>query len=238
VAERIWDRFLTEQDKAHLDIFPPPPVYGFGERAAVISVDNYRRVVGDERLPLLESIRDWPGSMGLEAWDALDRTAELLASARAAGVPVIHITSLTPEESGIPGWTPRLDDQSTTGPSDPAAQDRHRRRFDFVEQAAPLPGEVIIKKTAPSAFFGTPLTAHLVRERIDTLIICGESASGCVRATVVDGCSLRYRMIVPEECVYDRTEASRAMSLFDIDQKYGDVVPTAEVTAWLDARRA
>lgn len=233
MTERIWDRFLTERDKAHLAIFPPAPQYGFGERAAVLSIDNYRRVVGDRPEPLLESIRTWPGSTGLEGWEALSHTERLLEVARGSGRPVIHVTALSAEESGIAGWTPRLDDQVTEAPLEPAQRDRFDRRYDFVEQAAPLPGEVIVKKTAPSAFFGTPLAAHLNRERIDTLIVCGESASGCVRATVVDGCSLRFRMIVVEECVYDRHEASLAMSLFDMDQKYADVRGIAEVTSWL-----
>jgi nicotinamidase-related amidase len=50
------------------------------------------------------------------------------------------------------------------------------------------------------------------------------ATSGCVRATVIDGATNRYRMVVVEPCVFDRIEASHAMSLFDIDQKYGDVV--------------
>jgi nicotinamidase-related amidase len=67
--------------------------------------------------------------------------------------------------------------------------------------------------------------------------VCGESVSGCVRATVTDGCAYRLHMIVVEECVYDRHEASRAMNLFDIDQKYGDVLSLAEVTEWIGERR-
>ena len=97
---------------------------------------------------------------------------------------------------------------------------------------------MVLRKTGPSAFFGTPLAAHLIGQGIDTLIVCGESVSGCVRATVVDGCSLRFRMIVVEECVYDRHEASRAINLFDMDQKYADVVPLAEVSEWISAHHA
>ncbi len=104
-----------------------------------------------------------------------------------------------------------------------------------MEQGAPLPGEVVLRKTAPSAFFGTPLAAHLLGQRIDTLIVCGETVSGCVRATVVDGCSYRLHMIVVEECVYDRHEAARAINLFDIDQKYGDVVSLRAVLDWIAA---
>ena len=68
---------------------------------------------------------------------------------------------------------------------------------------------------------------------MDTLITCGESTSGCVRASVVDGCTNRYRMIVVEECVFDRHEATHAINLFDMNQKYADVLPLAEVLEWL-----
>ena len=229
---RIWDPFLTESDRAHLAASPPKAPYGFGRRAAVLSVDNYRAAVGDHPEPLLEAIRTWPSSAGLPAWEALDHITELLATARAAGVPVIHVTGMAAEESGMPGWRARRGERGPTD-RDAAAAERHRRRYDIVEQAAPLPGEVVLKKTAPSAFFGTPLAAHLISEGIDTVIVCGEAVSGCVRATVVDGCSYRFTMLVVEECVYDRHEATRAMNLFDIDQKYGDVLALEDVLAWL-----
>jgi nicotinamidase-related amidase len=190
---------------------------------------------------MLEAIKTWPNSTGPAAWEALDKIAVLLAAARAAGLPVIHVTGLAEEESGIPGWSARRHPRKPS--ADPATEDRHRRRYDIVEQAAPLPGEVVLKKTAPSAFFGTPLLAHLTAGGFDTLIVVGEAVSGCVRATVVDGCSYRLNMIVVEECVYDRHEATRAMNLFDIDQKYGDVISLEETLAWIakqapDARSA
>jgi nicotinamidase-related amidase len=231
MVTRVWDPFLTEADRAHLAVSRPKVPYGFGGRAAVLSVDNYRAVVGDRPEPLLEAIKTWPNSTGMAAWDALDKIAALLAAARAAALPVIHVTGLAEEESGIPGWSARRHPRKPS--ADPAAEDRHRRRYDIVDQAAPLPGEVVLRKTAPSAFFGTPLLAHLMANGFDTLIIVGEAVSGCVRATVVDGCSYRLNMIVVEECVYDRHEATRAMNLFDIDQKYGDVISFEETLAWI-----
>ncbi|MBW7458145.1 isochorismatase family protein, partial [Paenibacillus sepulcri] len=78
--------------------------------------------------------------------------------------------------------------------------------------------------TAPSAFQGTPLLFQLISLGIDTVICCGETTSGCVRASVVDGATHRFRMGVVEECVFDRTEASHWMNLYDLNQKYADVV--------------
>ena len=233
MVDRVWDPFLTEQDKAHLAASSDKGRYGFGQRAAVLSVDNYRKAVGDHREPLLEALKTWPGSTGSAGWDALDRTVELFAAARAAGLPVIHLTALAEEDSGMPGWGARLGGRHSSRPTTPDEADRYSRRLDIVEQAAPLAGEVVLRKTAPSAFFGTPLAAHLLGAGIDTLIVCGESVSGCVRATVVDGCSLRLRMIVVEDCVYDRHEASRAINLFDMDQKYADVISLDEVKQWI-----
>jgi nicotinamidase-related amidase len=238
MTERVWERFLTEQDKAHLAASPAKGRYGFGQRPAVLSVDNYRKAIGDRPEPLLEAIKAWPGSTGLAGWEALERTRTLLDSARRADIPVIHLTALSKDESSMPGWGARLGGRHDSSPKTPEEQDRHRRRLDIVEQAAPLPGEVVLKKTAPSAFFGTPLVAHLIDLGVDTLIVCGESVSGCVRATVVDGRSHRFNMVVVEDCVYDRHEASRAMNLFDMDQKYADVLPLSEVLDWIGAYSA
>jgi maleamate amidohydrolase len=192
--------------------------------------------LGDSPEPLLDAISTWPASTGLSGWEAADRIAELLAVARAADIPVIHLTGLSEEESAIPAWAAKLGGRHGYNGQTAERLDRHRRRFDFIEQAAPVPGEVVLKKTAPSGFFGTPLLAHLISEGIDTLIVCGESVSGCVRATVTDGCAYRLHMVVVEECVYDRHEATRAINLFDIDQKYGDVVSLAEAIEWITKR--
>ncbi len=111
--------------------------------------------------------------------------------------------------------------------------ERRRRRYDIVDELAPIDGEVVLRKTGPSAFWGTPIVGLLNGLGIDTLVVAGESTSGCVRATVVDGKAYRYRMLVPEECVFDRHEAPHAINLFDLDQKYADVVPLVEVLAYL-----
>jgi len=235
MAARVWDRFLTEQDQAHLAASAPIQRRGFGRTPAVLSVDNYRKALGDRPEHLVDAIRAWPSSTGLAGWAAADKIAELLVVARGAHIPVIHLTGLAEEESGISAWGAALGGRHGRAGSSDEELDRYRRRFDFIDQAAPIPGEAVLKKTGPSGFFGTPLLAHLIAAHIDTLIVCGESASGCVRATVTDGCANRLHMIVVEECVYDRHEASRAMNLFDIDQKYGDVVSFEEAVAWMAA---
>src|SRR3970040_2313095 len=120
----------------------------------------------------------------------------------------------------------------------PEAQDRRQRKFDIVDEVEPLAGEAVLKKLSPSAFWGTPLVGHLNQFGVDTVITCGESTSGCVRASVVDGCTYRFRMIVVEECAFDRHEACHAINLFDMNQKYADVQPLAKVLQYLRSWRA
>ena len=120
----------------------------------------------------------------------------------------------------------------------PEARDRRMRGYEIIDEIKPFPGEAVIRKSSPSVFWGTPLVGHLKALDVDTIITCGESTSGCVRASVVDGSTNRYRMIVVEECVFDRTEASHAINLFDLNQKYADVLPLAEVLHYLDEWQA
>jgi len=88
-------------------------------------------------------------------------------------------------------------------------------------------------KNSPSAFNGTPLENHFAHLGVDTVIVVGESTSGCVRASVVDAASRRYRVMIAEEGVFDRTEAAHAINLFDMDEKYADVLPLAEIEDYL-----
>ena len=94
----------------------------------------------------------------------------------------------------------------------------------------------MLKKYA-SSFFGTDLVARLNARRIDTLVITGCSTSGCVRATAVDAVQYGFVPIVVREAVGDRSEAAHEQSLFDLEQKYGDVVSLDEATSYLESRR-
>jgi nicotinamidase-related amidase len=233
LAERVWDKFLTERDKAHLTIREPRSKRTiFGSKPAVLNIDNYRSVSGDEPMDILDMIKIWPGSMGYAAWDALENIADLLKTAREASMPIAHVRGLPAGESGVRSWG----SGGRRSPSEMTEEqlDRQKRGNDFMPQAAPLPGEIVLKKTAPSAFFGTPLMAGLNALDIDTLIITGESTSGCVRASVLDAKAYRFNVVIAEECVYDRHESCHAINLFDMDQKYATVLPLAEIKAWIE----
>ena len=223
---RIWDPFLTAQDKAHLAQKRGERRVGFGSRPAILNIDLYRGVFGDENLPLLEGVKLWPGYCGPAGWNTIPHVQRLLREARAAGVPVCHATGLREEDSGIPGWSEAIHPSAPRrgASNDAAVRERHARRFDIIDEVAPQPGDVVVRKTAPSAFWGTPLIAELTRLGVDTLLITGESTSGCVRASVVEAASHRFRVQVVEDCVFDRHEACHAINLFDMHQKYADVI--------------
>jgi nicotinamidase-related amidase len=217
---RPWDKFLTKRDKEHLSIIGDRPPVGWGRSPAVLLIDNYRGVLGTASEPLLDQVRHLPMGTGEEGWTAIGHVVSVVAAARAAGVPVVHHTGLATDglASFFDAYRGGGVDVETAAAS-----------FEFPPELTPAPGEVVLAKSAPSAFFGTILVGHLQHLGVDTLIVCGETTSGCVRATVVDACSYRYRVIVPEECSYDRHEACHAINLFDMDQKYADVVPVSEV---------
>ena len=105
---RVWERYLTNQDKALLQRRPRRPV-GTGSSPALLLIDNYRSAVGDRPLPLMEAVEEWPGATGLAAWAALECQRELLAACRASGVPAIHLTRMAEDglprlEHGRPRW--------------------------------------------------------------------------------------------------------------------------------------
>jgi nicotinamidase-related amidase len=96
----------------------------------------------------------------------------------------------------------------------------------------------VIYKECASAFFGTPLIAHLRRLGVESLIICGESTSGCVRASTVDAYSYGFHNVLVEECTYDRSMLSHKVNLFDLHHKSADVMHVGEVIAHLDGMAA
>jgi len=113
------------------------------------------------------------------------------------------------------------------------------KRLFAAARAAGLPifystGDARVTKQRASVFFGTPLIAHLTQLGVQTLIICGESTSGCVRATAVDAYSLGFHVVLVEECCFDRSILSHKVNLFDMHHKYVDVMHVDAVAAHLD----
>ena len=158
--------------------------------------------------------------------------ARLLAAARAGRVPVYFTKAHadprhaeTPAERGR--WRRRPQDHLASGtpPGDV-----------IVSELGPLAGEVVVPKgSKPSAFCGTPLASLLMYDGVDTVLVVGMTTSGCVRATVVDAFSANLHVVVPVECVADRSQISHKVNLFDMHMKYADVVSLEEALAYLVA---
>jgi maleamate amidohydrolase len=98
-----------------------------------------------------------------------------------------------------------------------------------VPELTPTETDIVVTKAKASVFFGTQLASMLVSLNVDTIVVTGVTTSGCVRATVVDGFSHNFRVIVPAECVGDRAALPHKVSLFDMDMKYSDVMDLDEV---------
>ena len=226
---RSWDPYLTPRDHEHLatSAWTKTEPFGFGKTPVCLVIDDYYSVLGTERQPIMESIKKWPMSTGLEGWEAIDKTVELIRASRANDVPVIYVHGF---DKGFVPWGRRAKKERLSNLS---AEERALAN-QIVDEIAPQPGELVLEKAAASAFHGTPLVFHLNYYGVDTVIACGETTSGCVRASVVDGATYRYAMGVVEECTFDRTQASHYINLFDMHQKYADVVSLKEAVAYFD----
>ena len=224
----IWEPYLTPRDLEHNKAVGKKKLFGFGSRPALLVVDDYYSVLGLEHEDIMESIKTWPMSCGLEGWAAIEKTIALIDGARTNDIPVIYLHGFDGYANKPLGhWGQRI-----SGPK------RERRDMShlapearamanvIVKEIAPREGDLVIEKAAASGFHGTPLVFQLNYLDVDTVITCGETTSGCVRASVVDGCTYRYQMGVVAECCFDRTEASHYINLFDMHQKYADVIDT------------
>lgn len=185
-----------------------------GVSPALLLIDCYRGVFGDHPEPLAKAMERFPATCGTAAWHALPALERLLASARDTRLPVVHTTGESRSQAGL---------GTTTRRHRPPAVDE-AKRYEIVEPLVPLEGELIVRKSMASAFFGTMLSSWLRRLAVDTLVVGGETTSGCVRATVVDAYSHGFRVAVAEEATFDRSELSHKVNLFDMHLKYASVL--------------
>jgi maleamate amidohydrolase len=197
-----------------------------GPKPALLAIDLYELAYQGGPHPVSEVAKTYPSSCGQNAWAAIPPTESLFAAARAAGIPIFYATSETRGDATVK--TVRATKRRGI-PTDPAL-------YEIRPEFAPQPGDVIIRKQRASAFYGTPLMAHLTQLGIQTVIVCGESTSGCVRASAVDAYSNGFHVVLAEECCFDRSPLSHKINLFDLHHKYADVMHTPEIIALLASR--
>jgi nicotinamidase-related amidase len=176
-------------------------------------------------MPFWRAIEEFPTSCGEIGWAAVGNIAKLLDLFRARGWPVLY-PYVSPKEAYDAG---RLADKV------PALMGVAAKGYEFVAEVAPRDTDVLLPKKHPSAFFGTPLASYLIDLGADTIVVTGCTTSGCVRGSVVDGFAYNFRMLVPEDAVYDRSATSHAVNLFDMASKYADVMNTEDAVTALKA---
>ena len=216
MGEIPWREVLPADDYGAFRRDEAAPL-DLGAGPGLLVVDAVRRFVGDERLGPERSRAAWPLSCGPPGWAAVGVIRNLLDTFRHAGQPIVFTTG-----------QPELMGSATrqAGRDDPRSWAGAR---DFPPEIAPRPDEIVLPKTRPSAFFATPLVPLLHRLSITALVVVGGTTSGCVRASVVDGHSYGWPIMVAEDAVFDRSGLSHAVSLFEINAKYARVVPASVI---------
>jgi maleamate amidohydrolase len=183
---------------------------GFGRRSALLIVDF---TVGFNDPALF-------GGGNIDA--AIRRTGGLLECFRRKQLPIAYTRVVYADDGSDVGmFAAKVPSLRLLTESHPAGQ--------VVPELAPRPGELIVRKTQASAFFGTNLAPWLLRQGADTLVVAGCTTSGCVRASVVDAISHNFRTVVAADCVGDRALGPHEANLFDMAQKYADVMPRDEI---------
>ncbi len=165
-------------------------------------------------------------TLGADMSAEVEATRRLLDAGRARGLPVIFTTI---------GYEPSLKDGGLWLQKVPSLGDLQigGRWVEIDPRLEPREDETIVLKKGASAFFGTNLPAILVSQGVDSVILCGATTSGCIRATAIDLLQYGYPTLVPRECVGDRAQAPHEANLFDINAKYADVVPLDDVLEYV-----
>jgi maleamate amidohydrolase len=232
MSEPSWNKFLTERDKQVFGAAGYGARGGYGKRPALLVIDVNYAFCGDKPEPILESIKRWRNSCGAEAWDGVAQIKELIDASHDKGVPVIYTTGVRREDnwdSGSWAW------KNGRNGEDVAAPVSNRDGNQIVDEIAPAPQDIVVLKQKPSGFFGTNMLSYLILLGCDSLIVTGTTTSGCVRATVLDAFSNNFRIAIAEEGCFDRSEASHAINLCDMNAKYADVVKVADAKEFIES---
>lgn len=220
---RPWDNIIGQDEINAYNAAGFGKSSGLGKRPALLIIDVQYRTVGTTPKPFLKSIEEFPTSCGQVGWDAVTHIKSLLNYFRKRRWPVLY-----------PYVAPKMNfDQGRLAEKVPALMRVAEKGYEFVADIAPQPEDILLPKKHPSAFFGTPLVSYLVDKNVDTLVVTGCTTSGCVRGSVVDGFAYNFRIVVPHDAVYDRSDTSHAVNLFDMSAKYADVMTTSETLSRL-----
>src|SRR5690348_881185 len=223
-----WTAVVPAADQEAMRAAGYGATQGLGDRPALLIIDVNYGFTGDAPDDLMTAIAKKRTACGATAWQAAEAIAELLAGARARGIPVIYSTGQRAGSRAQLGrWAGKNSrtQEATELANDPLA---------IHAAIEPLPHEPVIAKAKPSIFFGTDLVSRLVELDVDSLLIVGGTTSGCVRASVVDAFSYNFRTAVVADGTFDRSDISHRVTLFDLSGKYADVWTLAQALKYLD----
>ena len=191
---------------------------GIGQRCCLLMVDFVNSFVDPQQL----------GGPAIQ--DAVVATVPLLQAFRSWGLPVVH-TRVVFESDGS--------DRNLFATRVKALQalTEYAAGSQIVPELAPLPSEWVVRKQGASAFFNTALADWLHFHQVDTLVVTGCTTSGCVRATVVDAVQHNFRSVVVSDGVGDRALAPHEANLFDLRQKYADIMTRDELMSHLHSQQ-
>ena len=209
----IPDEELKTYDKAGFMRSVDP-----GKRPALVVVDVTYGFTGSPGLTLEEALEEFPTAAGPVSWQAMPRIKALIEMFRKTDLPVVYTRANAYNVSFVGKATKAKRRQGAAG----------GRFNDIPEEIAPREQDWVLEKFRASGFFQTPLMAYLTQQGVDTLVVCGVSTSGCVRATVVDGFSNGFTTFVVDEACFDRSPFAHAANLFDMQAKYATVIDLSE----------
>lgn len=213
---RPWDGVIPAEEQAIYRKTGWGMPSGIGQRPALLVIDVQYRSMGERPLPIEEAILTLPTSCGEYGWRAVPHIARLVETFRALNAPILYPYVAYKSEHNRGQFETKV----------PGVMDVPAHAYAFVAEVAPREGDITIPKFQASAFHGTALTSYLVSLGVDTVVVTGCTTSGCVRASAVDACALNFKVVVPQDAVYDRSQTSHAVNLFDMASKYADVMPT------------
>ena len=198
----------------------------FGKRPGLLVVDCIYGFTGSEGLTLEQAIAEFSTACGPISWETIPRIARLISIFRELKLPIVF-TRNEPYDTLYVGRTTKRKPRGIEQP----------KFNEFPPAITPKSDEWVLAKTKASAFFHTPLTAYLIKQGVDTLVVCGVSTSGCVRASAVDAHSNGFTTFVVDNCCFDRSYFAHCANLFDIQAKYAAVLSLDELVTLLKPMR-
>lgn len=211
-----WAEYLTDEERATVELLGrrPPDKIVLDEGAALIVIDAVAGFTGTRPLPLQEAVQEFSTSCGERAWETLPTISRLVDTFRAAGLPVLWTrNSVALREHTGSTTTISVDDR--------VALEAATR---FLPDLEPAADEFVLEKPRASAFFQTPMLLALKKHAVSRVVLVGGTTSGCVRASAVDASSYGFEPVVVSDGCFDRFGLSHTAALFDLQERYGDVV--------------